>query len=372
MITIKNCKLFKGAELLQQQHISIENGFITEIGTEIPEKGTVIDAKGSYVHAGFIELQIYGSGGNLFSAYPSKETLQQMDADLISKGTTGFMACVATNTMQVVYECIDAAKAYRNEAQGFLGLHLEGPYLNPKRLGAHVPEYVHKASLEEVKKLVEYAEGSIRVMTVAAELQDVAVIDYLLEQGIILSLGHSDANFEQATAAYDKGFRTTTHLFNAMPPIHHRSPGLPVAVFSHPAAMASIIADGNHVDFEVIKMSYKLMKDRLFLITDAVTECGIGPYQHQLRGNKFTTPDGTLSGSSITMLEAVKNCVEYCEIPLSKALDMASLHPARVIKTDHSSGSLAVGKKADLIFLDDELALQKVFIGGVEHLIHRN
>jgi len=373
MLAIRNCKFFKDQQLITDQIVLIHAGKIQAFITgDIPKGYAIIDAKNQLLTPGFLELQIYGSGGNLFSAYPTVETLRQMDADLISKGTTGFLACLATNTMEVFYEAISAAKIYRKEAKGFLGLHLEGPFLNPKRKGAHVEALICKASLDEVKKLIAHADGTVKMMTIAAELQDDEVIEYLLDQGIILSLGHSDATFEQATAAYNKGVSTTTHLFNAMPSIHHRAPNLPVAVFNHPTAMSSIIADGQHVNFEVIKMSYQLMKERLFLITDAVTECQIGPYQHRLSGDKFITPDGTLSGSNITLLDAVRNCIDYCAIPLSSALAMASLHPAKAIKKDAHYGSIEVGKVADLLLLNDELILQKAFLAGVEHLITNN
>jgi len=373
MIAIRNCKFFKDHQLISDQTVLVEAGKIKAFLTEgVPAGYRVIDANGQYLTPGFIELQIYGSGGNLFSAYPTVETLRQMDADLISKGTTAFLVCLATNTMEVFYQAIDAAKAYRKEAKAFLGLHLEGPFLNAKRRGAHVEALICKASLSEVKKLIEYADGTVKLMTIAAELQDDEVIEYLLEQGIILSLGHSDASYEQATAAFNKGISTTTHLFNAMPSIHHRAPNLPVAVFNHPVAMASIIADGQHVNFEVLKMSYHLMKERLFLITDAVTACEIGPYAHRLNGDKFVTADGTLSGSNITLLDAVRNCVNHCDVPLSSAFNMASLHPARVLKKEEFLGSLSVGKKADLLILDDDLVLQQAFVAGVEHLITNN
>jgi N-acetylglucosamine-6-phosphate deacetylase len=373
MIAIRNAKFFKDHQLISDQTVLIDAGKITAfISGDIPPGYRIVDADGCYLTPGFLELQIYGSGGNLFSAYPTVETLRQMDADLISKGTTGFLACLATNTMEVFYAAIDAAKAYRQEAKSFLGLHLEGPFLNPKRRGAHVESLICKATLEEVKQLIAHADGTVKMMTIAAELQDDEVIQYLLDQGIVLSLGHSDANFEQATAAYNKGIATTTHLFNAMPSIHHRAPNLPVAVFSHPTAMASIIADGQHVDFEVVKMSYKLLKERLFLITDAVTECHIGPYQHRLSGDKFITADGTLSGSNITLLDAVSNCVKHCDVPLSAALDMATLNPARVIKKDGVMGSVSVGKTANLLLLNDDLILQQAFVAGVEHLITNN
>lgn len=366
MIAITNSQFFDKDLLLADQTIFIEDGKINRISNEtVPDGYHVIDAEGDFISSGFIDLQIYGSGGNLFSAYPTVETLKQMDEDLISKGTTNFLACVATNSPEVVYQCLDAAKGYRSKAKGFLGLHLEGPYINPKRRGAHIEKYIYKATLDEVKHLVDYADGTVKMMTIAAELQDEEVISYLVDQGIILSLGHSDADFNQATTAYNKGFKTTTHLFNAMPSIHHRAPNLPVAVMNHPSAMASIIADGCHVDLEVVKMTYKAMKDRLFLITDAVTACEIGPYQHVLKGDKFVTADGTLSGSNITLLQAVQNCVAHCDIPIGEALKLATINPALLMGILSTKGALNIGSDADLLFLSADLALKKVFVKGL-------
>ncbi|MBB5635613.1 N-acetylglucosamine-6-phosphate deacetylase [Pedobacter cryoconitis] len=369
MIAIRNSKFFKDGQPVTDAVVLIADGLIKEITTgDIPSGYEVIDAQGNYLSPGFIDLQIYGSGGNLFSAYPAAETLEQMDNDLIGKGTTGFLACVATNSLEIFKAAIEAAKAYKPHARAFLGLHLEGPYLNPKRLGAHPPEYVHKATLEEVKELIGNADGVVKMMTIAHELQDDEVINYLLDQGIVLSLGHSDADFEQANHAFSSGFTTTTHLYNAMPSIHHRSPNLPAAVFNHPTAMASIIADGAHVDLEIVKMTYKLMPDRLFLITDAVTACTIGPYKHQLEGTRYVTPEGTISGSNITLLDAVRNCVNSCNIPLSAALNMASAHPAVVLKIEHQRGQIAVGKAADLLLITDQLTLQNVFVSGLRNV----
>ncbi|MEQ7798390.1 N-acetylglucosamine-6-phosphate deacetylase [Pedobacter sp. ASV1-7] len=367
MIAITNCKLFKENTLLSDQIVLIENGKIAKISNEkSPEGYQQVDAGGDLLTPSFVDLQIYGGGGALFSAYPSAESLRKMDNDLMGKGTTSFLACVATNTMEVIYQCLDAAKEYRSQAKGFLGLHLEGPYLNPKKRGAHIEAYIHKAKLDEVKRLLDYADGTVKMMTLAAELQDDEVINYLLDNEVLLSLGHSDASFEQATKAYNKGFKTTTHLFNAMPSIHHRTPNLPVALFNHATAMSSIIVDGNHVDFEVVKMSYKQMKERLFLITDAVSECKTGPYQHELLGDKFITADGTLSGSNITLLQAVRNCVEHCGIPLNDALNMASSYPANLIGMGDEIGSLQIGNRANLLLLTPELELKEVFADGLQ------
>lgn len=368
MIAITNASYHKGNEILHNQTFLISNGHIEAIGDiEMPDTYEQIDAAGQLITPGFMELQIYGSGGNLFSAYPTVETLRQMELDLARKGTTSFLVCLATNSIDVFYKAIEAAKAYRSEAKGFMGLHLEGPYLNPKRLGAHPEKYVKKATLEEVKGLIEAADGAVKMMTLAAELQDPQVIEYLLSKGVVLSLGHSDATYEQATAAYNNGFTTTTHLFNAMPQIHHRSPNLPVALFSHPTAKGSIIVDGEHVNFEVVKMAAKLMQDRLFLITDAVTACDLPPYKHRLRGDKYVTEEGTLSGSNITLLQAVQNCVAFCDIELPRALAMASTIPAKVIGRNTLT-ELAVGTPADLLILAEDLSLERVFVAGIEYL----
>lgn len=361
MIALTNSVFFVNQKEIFDKVVFIEDGKIIEIADRNkPIACEVIDAENGYLVPSFIDLQIYGSGGNLFSAYPTAATLAQMEADLFAKGTTGFLACVATNSPEVMIAAIEAAKLHRSAAKGFLGLHLEGPYINEKRRGAHVASYIKKAKLDEVKALVDLAEGEIKMMTIAPELQDDQVIQFLLDSDVVLSLGHSDASFDQATEAYNKGIATTTHLFNAMPSIHHREPNLPTAFFNHQTAMASIIADGNHVNFEVIKMSHKLASDRLFLITDTVTSCNVGPYQHKLVGDKFVTADGTLSGANTTLLQSVQNCVKYCGISIADALDMASLHPARLIKQDDVKGKIAVGCQSDLLLLDKSLNLKRV------------
>lgn len=356
MPNISNTSFYSNDVLNENKTINIENGKIISIADSETDDSLTVP--------GFIDLQIYGAGGRLFSASPTVESLQIIEDDLLKKGTTGFLACMATNTPEVFNECIKAAKEHRSIAKNCLGLHLEGPFLNPQRLGAHIPEFVRKANLDEIKELLDFGDGVIKMMTIAPELQDDKVISYLLDNGVVVSLGHSNATFDEATSAYNKGIQTTTHLFNAMSPIHHREPGIPTAVFNHNKAVASIIADGQHLDFEVVKFAKKLLKERLFLITDAVTECNNGPYQHVKSGDKFVMPDGTLSGSSLTMLQAVKNCVEHCDISLPEALKMATTYPAKLIGIEKLTCEIAVDKSADLLVLDEQLNLKQVIFKG--------
>ncbi|WP_231458899.1 N-acetylglucosamine-6-phosphate deacetylase [Pedobacter sp. Leaf132] len=358
MLNLSNTKFYQNNTLQEGKSINIQDGKIVSI------KKSASNSIESLIVPGFIDLQIYGAGGRLFSASPNVESLSIMENELLKNGTTGFLACMATNTKEVFNECIKVAKEHRSTAKNCLGLHLEGPFLNPKRLGAHVPEFVRKATLDEIKELLDFGDGVIKMMTIAPECQDEEVIQYLLDNGVVVSLGHSNATFDEATKAYNKGIQTTTHLFNAMSPIHHREPGIPTAVFNHDKAVASIIVDGQHVDFEVVKFAKKLLKERLFLITDAVTECANGPYQHVKSGNKFVMPDGTLSGSSLTMLQAVKNCVEHCNISLPEALNMATKYPAKLIGLDNFIGEIEVNKSADLLILDNELNLKQVVFKG--------
>ncbi len=356
---ITNTSYFQDNEIKSNQDILIEGSTISIINSSENK-----ETSQSLTIPGFIDLQIYGAAGRLFSADPTVESLTIMEDDLMKKGTTGFLACMATNSPEVFNACIKAAKEHRSAAKNCLGLHLEGPFLNPKRLGAHVPAFVRKASLDEIKELIDFGDGVIKMMTIAPEIQDDDVIQYLLDHGVVVSLGHSNATFDEATAAYNKGIQTTTHLFNAMSPIHHREPGIPTAVFNHDKAMASIIADGQHVDFEVLKFAQKLLKERLFLITDAVTACSTGPYQHVEKENKYVMPDGTLSGSSITMLQAVKNCVTHCAISLSDAVKMGTLYPAQLIGIENLTATIATGHQANLLVLDDELNLKEVIFRG--------
>jgi N-acetylglucosamine-6-phosphate deacetylase len=318
-----NASIFTGEERLENKALLISNGKIHSIvdPVQIPESFKLIDLSGLTIAPGLIDLQIYGSGGKLFGALPDVEGLEQMENDLISQGTTGFFATAATNSNEVVLKAIDAAKAYRKRATGnFLGLHLEGPYLNLKRKGAHPEKYIKKGTLSEIKSWVERAEGELKMMTIAPELQDQELIDFLHSNNIIISAGHSDASYEEALTFLNNPVQAATHLFNAMPPIHHRAAGLVPAIFKL-KPYTSIVADGVHVS------------------------------------------DGTLSGSCLSMLKAVENCVLKVGISLEEALRMASTYPARLIG-DNMRGLIKQGRRADIIVINKEIKHYSTYFSG--------
>lgn len=361
-----NATIFTGEEKVENKAILIQDGHILSISnqSDIPSGFKVHDLKGLFIAPGLIDLQIYGSGGKLFGSLPSDEALEQMEHDLLSEGSTGFLATVATNSNEVVLKAIESAKSYRKRAKGsFLGLHLEGPYLNAKRKGAHPEKYIKKASLTEVKTWIELANGEIKMITIAPELQDRELMDYLDSQHIIISAGHSNATYEEALSFLNNPVHAATHLYNAMPPIHHREPGLIPAIFKV-KPYTSIVADGVHVSFPMIELAKKVMGDKLFLITDAVTTCNEGVYQHVFTGDRYTMPDGTLSGSCLSMLKAVENCVKKANIPLDEALRMGSSYPSQLLK-DKKRGYLKVGYKADIIVFDENLQFKKTYFSGI-------
>ena len=366
MITaLHNLKLITNGIIAEGKSVLIEGSKIKAIlnDNNIPADAEKKDLNGAYLAPGFIDLQIYGSGGKLFAGKPEAAALKRMEDDLLNQGTTGFFATIGTNTNDIVEAGIDAAKEYSSTARGnFWGVHLEGPYLNAAKKGAHPEKFIKKATLAEVKGWVERAEGVITMITIAPELQDQEVIDYLHEQGIILSSGHSNATYEQGKGFLKKPIPAVTHLFNAMPQMHHREPGYIPAIFEE-RPYTSIVADGNHVDWPMIRLAKRELGDKLFLITDAVTAATEGAYQHRLEGDKYVMPDGTLSGSSLTMLKAVQNCVEKVGIGLAEAVNMASLYPAQLAK-QATKGSIRAGFDADLIIFNAQFKAVATILMG--------
>ncbi|MES2873060.1 MAG: amidohydrolase family protein, partial [Bacteroidota bacterium] len=212
------------------------------------------------------------------------------------------------------------------------------------------------------KSWVERAEGELKMMTIAPELQDQDVIDYLYSQDIIISAGHSDASYDEAIGFLNQPVQAATHLYNAMPPIHHREPGLVPAIFKL-KPYTSVVADGIHVSFPMIELAKRELGKRLFLITDAVTEAQDGSYQHVFTGDRYTMPDGTLSGSCLTMLKAVENCVTKVGISLEEALRMASTYPAELLK-GRKMGLLKAGYDANIIVFDNKFKHYSTYLSG--------
>lgn len=362
-IALSHGVIFTGNKILNN-HVLLMNGSkiesIVEQG-DIPLDYTVVDVHGANICPGLIDLQIYGTGNHLFSAELSTDSLQQIETDLLLQGCTSFYLTLATNSLDIFKQAISVFRSA--DSQVALGLHLEGPFLNSSKRGAHPEDLIIKATLPILEDLFQNDQGAIKMMTVAPECLDDACLAYLKRQGVLLSAGHSAATFDQSWQAFEKGIPTVTHLWNAMSALHHRNVGLPGASFSHPTVCASIIVDGIHVDYQAVKLSKALLKERLFLITDAVASCDKGIYTHILNADHYILPDGTLSGSALSMLQAIKNCVAHVQIPLDEAIRMATLYPANLIgRTD--LGRFEAGAFANVLVFDANFKVQQVYFKG--------
>jgi N-acetylglucosamine-6-phosphate deacetylase len=349
-------RIFTGHHWLDDHALVVEENLIVEIipQKELPGDLSVVHYKKSFLAPAFIDLQIYGAAGKLLAVYPNAESLFALYEHCFKNGTGYFLPTVATNKKEVFFKCIDAVRDYwKQGGKGVPGLHIEGPWISKEKRGAHIESLIHSPSFAEVEELLIYGKGVIKMITLAPEVCSQQVIDAIVAHNIIISAGHSNASYQQATKSFDSGITTVTHLFNAMSGLHHREPGLTGATFDHADVMASIIPDGHHVDFSAIRIAKKIMGERLFAITDAVTETDQGYYQHQLEGDKYEA-SGILSGSALTMLAALQNLVNKVNIDLAEALRMCSLYPAKVLRMEEL-GQISKGSPADMIVISNDL-----------------
>ncbi len=354
---LRNCTLYTGTTVLHHHALLVEEGRIKAILPELvaPDDVPVVDGRGLNVAPSLLDAQVYGAEGQLFSVAPGPEALRALTRHAFRHGTTGVLATMPTNSLSMMHAALEAGQEFRREQPGLLGIHLEGPYINPAKKGAHQPEFIQAPTVAEIEELLKRANGVLKIMTLAPEVATPAVVARLREAGVVLSAGHSNATYTQATEGFRTGFGAATHLFNAMSGLQGREPGLVGAVYDDAAAQASIIADGVHCDFAAVRISKKLLGERLFLITDAVTESQQGAYRFRRQGNHFVDEQGTLAGSALTLPLAVRNCVEQVGLPLAEALRMASLYPARLLGLDDQLGYLETGYSADFWLFDDEL-----------------
>lgn len=364
MLALTQARIFTGKDMITGESILLDNGRILGLVSEnsIPSDYYIIHHPGMTIVPGLLDLQIYGGGGVLFSDAPSSAALYQMAAGLLKSGTTGFLITLATNRLEVFEEAMDIVSD--NPHPAVLGLHLEGPYINPVKRGAHILDCIRKPEVKEVEALLKRAKGTVKMMTLAPEMASPDVIQLLLDNGVVISAGHSNATFAEGMAGFNAGIQTATHLFNAMSPFHHRDVGLPGAVYQS-QAFASIIPDGIHVSYEALAVSKKVMGERLFLITDAV-EKSEGAYPHIRQEDRFALPDGTLSGSAISLVEGVRNCVQHVGMTFEEAVRMATVYPAKLMGyTD--IGAIRSGYRANFTLIDADGNTGGVYIDGQFH-----
>jgi len=348
-------KIFTGDSWLLDHVVIVEHPVISAVipSRSLPPGIVVQHFPDAILAPALIDLQIYGAQERLLSVYPEADSLEKLNDYCRSGGAAYCLPTVSTNTYEVFHKCIDAVKEYwAKKGEGVLGLHIEGPWIHPAKKGAHIESFIHSPSLEQATALLEYGKGVIKIITLAPEVCSQEIIDLILSYGIIISAGHSNASYLEAMNSFNKGITAVTHLYNAMSPLQHRAPGLVGAAMDSKKVMASIIPDGHHVDYSAIRIAKEVMKERLFVITDAVTETTEGHYPHHLEGSKYVSHN-ILSGSALTMNKAIKNLVNYAGIELGEALRMCSLYPAKVMGLEKELGKIEKGYKAKLVLMNE-------------------
>lgn len=324
---------------------------------------------------GFVDLQVNGGGGALFNEVPTLEGLRTICAAHARFGTTALLATLITDTPAVTEEAIAAGIAATDAAlPGFLGLHLEGPHLSLARKGAHDPKLIRPMDEADLHRLVAARPRLPYLLTtVAAETVTPAQIERLVEAGVIVSIGHSDASFAQASEAAHAGATMATHLFNAMSQMGNREPGLVGAVLAEAGLNAGLIADGIHVHPETIGSALRAKRGpgRIFLVTDAMSMTGTDLTSFTLNGRliqrangALRLADGTLAGADLTMIDAIGFMHRRIGLALEEALRMATLYPAQAIGAEARHGRLGEGTAADFVHLSGDLAVRSTWIGG--------
>lgn len=359
MYALTNCIIYTGQQELTDHALLIDGFRIVDLIplSQVNQELAIFDLAGHNVAPGFIDLQLNGCGGVMFNDAIASRTLDIMHQTNLRSGTTSFLPTLITTSDEDIRSSLNVVKEYQtHNSYSVLGLHLEGPYLNPKRKGIHDERYIRPPDQTILKQIAETGRDVVKLVTLAPEIAEADHIKLLADQGIVVSAGHSNATFEQGLAGFDAGIQMVTHLFNAMSPWLGRSPGMVGAAFSRNEVYAGIIADGEHVHFSSIELAKRIKQDKLVLVTDATPPVGtqmesfwIGGQEVFYRDGKCVSADGTLGGSALTLIQAIANCVHHANIPLPEALRMASTYPAQIISVDHELGAIAPSYVANLI-----------------------
>lgn len=374
-------QMFTPTGVVRSPRIAIEDGRFALVGTrqdtELPASAVVEDFGDAILAPGFIDLHIHGSGGHdVMEGTP--EALKAVESRLATTGVTAYLATTVTAPVDRTTEAIQKLGAWTNATKTStnravpLGLHLEGPFISHAKRGVHPQDSIQPPSIELLEKFVKASQGTVRLMTVAPEGVGAAeMIRHAATNGITVSVGHSNATYEETRRSIDAGARHATHTFNAMRALDHREPGILGAVLADTTLSAEIIADGIHVHPEMVKMFVQAKGlEKSVLVTDAISATGMGDGTYQLGGFQVTVrgerceSENRLAGSVLTLDRAVRNVCRFANVELWKAVRFASYNPARLLGLK-DRGEIKAGYLADLNVVSTEGAIRKTLLAGL-------
>ncbi len=373
MYALTNCTIYTTEAVLENHAVVVAGDKIHSVVpvSQVEPGVELVDLAGANLTPGFIDLQLNGCGGVMFNDDVSVKTLEIMQVANLKSGCTSYLPTLITSSDDDMKAALRVGREYMDKvANEVLGLHLEGPYLSVEKKGIHRPEFIRKPAQEMIDLICENADVVTKV-TLAPENTPLKVVKQLSEAGVVVSLGHSNATYDQAKAAIDAGATFATHLFNAMSAITGREPGVLGAVYDSEDVYAGIIVDGFHVAYPNVRISHKIKGEKLVLVSDATAPAGANIDQFDFVGTtvyykdgKCFAADGTLGGSAVTMMESVANSVIHVGIELEEAIRMATLYPAKAVAVDHTLGSITAGKIANLAIFDKEYKVTGTVVNG--------
>lgn len=377
---IANGRIYTEKETVEQGYIVIENGKIIQIAEgEYQGDLTTIDVKGQHVLPGFIDIHMHGGYGE-DAMDASFEGLKHLSESLLSEGTTSFLATTMTQSDENIIKALKNIVDYQEQqdslnAASIVGIHLEGPFISEYKVGAQNPAYVQRPSVEKVQQFQEIANNQIKVMTFAPEVEGADETLSTLHDQINFSIGHTVATFDEVNEAVAQGAKHVTHLYNAGTPFEHRNPGLSGAAWLNDELSTESIVDGIHSHPASVKIAYKQKGNkRFFLITDAMRAKGMPDGEYDLggqnvvvKGSEARLASGALAGSILKMNEGLKNLIAYTGASLDDLWRVTSLNQAIALKIEDDKGSIAIGKDADIVVVDDDIQVLTTIKSGKVH-----
>lgn len=371
-----NGRLLTGEGILNGRTLLLSGGRIEALADPQDPRcrdAVTVDLAGQLLLPGFIDVQVNGGGGVLFNDEPSPESIRAIGAAHRRFGTTGFLPTLISDDLDSIGRAIAAVQSSLDAGMpGVLGIHIEGPYLNWTRRGVHDSKHLRQLDGGSVS-LLSRLRGGRTVLTLAPEMTTPEIVAQLVASGILVSAGHSDANYAETTAAIAQGLRGFTHLFNAMGRLEPREPGIVGAALYDENTWCGIIVDGHHVDPVMLKLALRCKRhDRFMLVTDAMPAVGSAASTFVLQGRTIRVVDGicrdengTLAGTALDMAAAVRNAVSLLGLDIAEAARMASEYPAEFLGLGHELGRIAPGYRANLVLLDDEFKVHRTWIEGL-------
>lgn len=375
---IKNAKIFDGEKFTDKDTVVIEDKKIkkvantSELSEEELKNHEVVDINGMILSPGFLDLQINGCGGVLFNDDISRKALEIMNETNKRFGCTSFLPTLITSPDEKIEKALDLIKEMQDKEEiGVLGLHIEGPYISVEKKGIHRPEYIRILSDEMIQKIADAGPEVTKIITIAPEKAKVEHLKTLKNAGLNIAVGHTNATYEECMEKKEY-FNCATHLYNAMSPLESRNPGVIGFLFNNDTTNCGIIIDGFHMEYPSAEIAKKILKERLYLVTDAVSPAGTDNMtEFMFEGNRVLyengrcySPLGTLGGSALVMIDGVKNLVQHVHVSQEEALRMATSYPAKAISVNDRYGYIKEGYIADLTYFDDNYKVKGTVAKG--------